>query len=115
MTMDMMPENALVISHSDSMQNGLFYYQHVEKYRTDIDLIDGNMLLRHWWLINNRPFHPTVKFPKTKYGNGLFKAQNMTDIVRAQLEFCELNRDRQIFICGNDQELFYMERIMRQG
>ena len=69
----MLPENAIVISHGDSMHNGLFYYQHVEKYRTDIDLIDGNMLMRHWWLTNNRPFHPTVKFPRTKYGDGFFK------------------------------------------
>ena len=80
--MDLLPENALVISHGDSMAAGLPYYQLVEKYRTDIDLIDGNMLTRHWWLENHKAYHPTVKFPKKTYGDGIFKERDPAVILK---------------------------------
>lgn len=73
LTMNLLPKNSLVISQLDSMGTGLNYYQLVEKYRSDIDLIDGNLLTRHWWLDNNKPYHKSVNFPKRTYGDGFFK------------------------------------------
>lgn len=115
MTMDLLPENALVISHGDSMASGLPYYQLVEKYRTDIDLIDGNMLTRHWWLDNHKAFHPTVKFPKHSYGDGFYKERNATVVLRDRLNFCRANIKRQIFICGTDNYLRYLEAQASQA
>ena len=128
-TLTMLPKNALVLTGSfcflftdverilvgESLFTGMEYFQIVEDYRSDLDLVDSKMLTHHWWLRNKQKKMNRVKIPKKEYGDGFYKESNPAQIVIDRIDFCKANQQRMIFICGADRDLEEIEKTVKMS
>ncbi|CAG5095759.1 Oidioi.mRNA.OKI2018_I69.XSR.g14323.t1.cds [Oikopleura dioica] len=113
-TLTMLPKNALVLTVGESLFTGMEYFQIVEDYRSDLDLVDSKMLTHHWWLRNKQKKMNRVKIPKKEYGDGFYKESNPAQIVIDRIDFCKANQQRMIFICGADRDLEEIEKTAKE-
>jgi hypothetical protein len=65
--LDMLPPNALFISSGDLDTNTVRYLQQVEGFRTDVTVVDLNLLRTSWYRSTVEKHYPQVRLPEGKY------------------------------------------------
>jgi hypothetical protein len=62
-----LPHNALVLVMTDLATNSMRYVQAVDRYRTDVFVMDQNLMSTDWFMPNHAKHFFGVSFPATKY------------------------------------------------